>query len=106
LNIAYNAALQTPTAALAAAGYRAGRDSHHYRVIQSLAETLGSQASVIAQLEQLRKKRNIGEYERAGSISDHEALTMVALAKQLRFDLGKWLNTTHPTLAPTGTSKP
>lgn len=36
LNIAYNAALQAATAALAAAGYRAERDSHHYRVIQSL----------------------------------------------------------------------
>jgi lipopolysaccharide biosynthesis protein len=33
--IAYNAALQAATAALAAAGYRAARDNHHYRVIQS-----------------------------------------------------------------------
>ena len=32
--IAYNAALQAATAALAAAGYRAARDNHHYRVIQ------------------------------------------------------------------------
>ena len=39
--IAYNAALQAATAALAAAGYRAGRDSHHYRVIQSLELTAG-----------------------------------------------------------------
>ena len=29
LNIAYNAALQAATAALAAAGYRASRDQHH-----------------------------------------------------------------------------
>lgn len=41
LNIAYNAALQAATVALAAAGYRASRDQHHYRVIQSLRETLG-----------------------------------------------------------------
>jgi hypothetical protein len=33
--VAYNATLQAATAALAASGYRAGRDSHHYRVIQS-----------------------------------------------------------------------
>jgi hypothetical protein len=39
--IAYNAALQAATAALAASGYRAGRDSHHYRVIQSLELTAG-----------------------------------------------------------------
>jgi hypothetical protein len=35
LNIAYNAALQAATIALAASGYRAGRESHHYRIIQS-----------------------------------------------------------------------
>ncbi len=35
-NIAYNALLQAATAALAAAGYRAARDSHHYRILQSL----------------------------------------------------------------------
>ncbi len=34
LNIAYNAALQTATAALAASGYHAVREAHHYRVIQ------------------------------------------------------------------------
>jgi hypothetical protein len=39
LNIAYNAALQAATAALAAAGYRAAREQHHYRTIQSLALT-------------------------------------------------------------------
>ena len=32
LNIAYNAALQAATAALAASGFRASRESHHYRV--------------------------------------------------------------------------
>jgi hypothetical protein len=37
--IAYNAGLQAATAALAAAGYRAARDNHHYRVIQSLEFT-------------------------------------------------------------------
>jgi hypothetical protein len=47
MNIAYNAALQAATAALAAAGYRASRDAHHYRVIQSLKETIGADASVV-----------------------------------------------------------
>ncbi|MHC4715195.1 MAG: hypothetical protein ACYTAN_18315, partial [Planctomycetota bacterium] len=36
LTIAYNAALGAATAALYAAGYRAARELHHYRVIQSL----------------------------------------------------------------------
>jgi len=39
MNIAYNAALQAAAAALAAAGYRASREQHHYRVIQSLRQT-------------------------------------------------------------------
>src|SRR5207249_9102256 len=43
--IAYNAALQAATAALAAAGYRASRENHHYRVIQSLELTLGKDRS-------------------------------------------------------------
>ena len=34
----YNAALQAATLALATAGYRASRDQHHYRIIQSLRE--------------------------------------------------------------------
>src|SRR5438128_484912 len=79
LNIAYNAALQVATAALAAAGYRAAREAHHYRVIQSLAYTLGAESKVVSQLEQFRKKRNVGGYERAGSISDQEAAEMLAL---------------------------
>ena len=45
--IAYNAALQAATAALAAAGYRASRENHHYRVIQSLELTLGKDAKFI-----------------------------------------------------------
>ena len=39
-NIAYNAALQCANDALAAEGFRAAKDSHHFRVIQSLKFTL------------------------------------------------------------------
>lgn len=59
LNIAYNAALQLATTALAAAGYRTTRESHHYRVIQSLAHTIKANMTLIAQLDQFRKKRHI-----------------------------------------------
>src|SRR5438445_1648849 len=77
LNIAYNAALQAATAALAAAGYRAARDAPHYRVIQSLSLTIGSKSNWIDQLEMFRKKRNIGGYERAGAVSNQEATEMI-----------------------------
>ena len=98
LNIAYNAALQAATAALAAAGYRAAREAHHYRVIQSLAYTIKADASLIAQLDKFRKKRNIGSYERAGVASDQEAKEMFVLAKNLRDEVEKWLRLNHPEL--------
>jgi len=98
LNIAYNAALQAATAALAAAGYRASREAHHYRVIQSLAYTVKADESLIAQLDKFRKKRNIGSYERAGAVSEQEVKEMVALAKDLTDEVITWLKKKHPEL--------
>jgi uncharacterized protein (UPF0332 family) len=98
LNIAYNAALQAATAALVAAGYRAAREAHHYRVIQSLAHTIKADPILIAQLDKFRKKRNITEYEQAGAVSEQEAKEMFALAKKLRDKVEKWLRSNHPEL--------
>ena len=91
LNIAYNAALQAATAALAACGYRASRDAHHYRVIQSLAFTIGADSSVVRRFDVFRKKRNISGYDRAGMVSDQEAGEMIALAEQIGQDVNSWL---------------
>ena len=98
LSIAYNAALQTATAALAACGYRASRDAHHYRIIQSLVHTIESDSKVINQFDKFRKKRNIGGYEAAGRISQQEADEMKALAKKLREQVGEWLQYKNPVL--------
>jgi hypothetical protein len=98
LNIAYNAALQTATAALAACGYRAARDAHHYRIIQSLAYTIGASPGLVAQFDQFRKKRNIGAYDRAGATSDQEASEMILLAQRLRNEIEDWLRINHPSL--------
>jgi len=54
--IAYNAALQAATAALAAAGYRASRENHYYRVIQSLELTLGKDAKFIRAFDAVPEK--------------------------------------------------
>jgi hypothetical protein len=72
----------------------------HYRVIQSLAFTLGAEDSLIAQLDQFRKKRNVGDYERAGAVSEKEANEMVALARALRRKVEVWLRAEHPELLP------
>jgi hypothetical protein len=96
--IAYNAALQAATAALAASGYRAAREAHHYRVIQSLSYTIKADQDLIHKFDRFRKKRNIGGYERIGAISDMEADEMFHLAKSLRDQVEQWLHKYHPDL--------
>jgi len=102
LNIAYNAALQAATAALAAAGCRASREAHHFRVLQSLRFTIRLEENAIRELEQFRKKRNIGGYERAGAVSDQEAAEMLLLAQKLRRAVVNWLKSAYPQLVPSG----
>jgi hypothetical protein len=102
MNIAYNAALQAATTALAAAGYRAARESHHFRVIQSLRETIGVDAGVVATFDAFRKKRNITEYERIGLVSDADADAMRALATRLRDEVVAWLTKHHGQLLRKG----
>lgn len=98
MNIAYNAALQSATAALAAAGYRASREQHHYRVIHSLADTIELEDSLIGRFDRFRAKRNLGTYERPGMISDHEATEMIALAVDIRDRCKIWLRKHHSGL--------
>ena len=98
LNIAYNAALQAATAALAAAGFRAAREQHHYRTIQSLALTIGWPAAKVNPLDRFRKKRNIGGYETAGVVSEQEAREIHELAVGLREDVLAWLRKLHSKL--------
>ena len=98
MNIAYNAALQASTIALAASGYRPGRDAHHFRVIQSLRETMGTDAGAVATLDAFRKKRNITGYERTGLVSDADAKAMRDLAIALRDEVVAWLTEHHSHL--------
>lgn len=96
LNIAYNASLQAATAALAAAGYRATREAHHFRVIHSLAHTIEADSHLIAKLDAFRKKRNISGYQRAGRVSDQEAKEVCTLTSELRDRVVAWLRANHP----------
>ncbi len=92
--IAYNAALQAATAALAAAGYRASRESHHYRVIQSLEFTLALERKMIDTFDSFRKKRNFSSYDVAGSVSTE----MYELASTLRAKVEGWIGKNYPKL--------
>ncbi len=98
MNIAYNAALQAATAALAASGYRAAREQHHYRIIQSLRETISAAPQQVAALDAFRKKRNITGYERVGAVSDADAADIRKLAVEIRDEVMAWLRRSRPHL--------
>jgi hypothetical protein len=95
---AYGAALLVATLALAASGYRAQQEGHHYWSIQSLAFTLKLDAKTIDQLNAFRRKRNIADYERVGMVSEQEIKKMVTLAKKLHAMVIEWLKKNHPEL--------
>ena len=94
----YSAALLLATLALAASGYRAQQEGHHYWSIQSLAFTLKLDPKTIDQLNAFRRKRNIADYERVGTVSELEIKSMVTLAKELRAMVIEWLKRNHPHL--------
>lgn len=98
--IAYNAALQLATAALAASGYQAERQNKHQRTIECLAWTVGLGASEVALLDLCRRKRHTNIYEQVGAISDQEADEMIALAIRLRIQVQAWLTSRYPDLMP------
>ncbi|HTQ78207.1 MAG TPA: hypothetical protein VMI15_09310 [Burkholderiales bacterium] len=97
-NIAYNAALQAATAALAASGFRAAREQHHFRTVQSLALTVGWPGAKVERFDRFRKKRNVIGYESAGVVSEREAREIHELATELRDSVLVWLRKHHPRL--------
>lgn len=102
LGIAYNAALQLATLALAAEGYRPGRDRAHERAILSLRFTLRADARTVDLIDAVRRKRNLINYERAGTTSAAEADEFYEVAVALRADVVRWLKANHRALCPPG----
>ena len=98
-NIAYNAALQAGTAALIASGYTVPKgDSNHFRVIGSLAFTIGLDPKLVDKLDRYRKKRSVSIYDVAGAISDAEAAAMFDIAEDVVEQINLWLMENHPAL--------
>jgi hypothetical protein len=98
LSIAYNAALQIATAALAASGYRPARGHHHQRVIESLRYTAGTDDDSVSLLQRFRRKRHAFVYDRPTDPSEKEAANMVDVAGDLLRQVVKWLREEHPDL--------
>jgi hypothetical protein len=98
LGLACNAALQAATAALAASGYRAPRESKHLRTIETLAFTIQLDPKEVRRFDAFRKKRNVSDYERAGATSDREAAEMKDFARDLLARVAQWLALNHRDL--------
>lgn len=96
--ISYNAALQCCTIALYCKGYKPGRgQSEHYRVIQSLPLTMGEKYNLTRDyLNACRAKRNISDYDAAGTISLQEVQELSEVAQELYGDLKRWLAEHYP----------
>jgi uncharacterized protein (UPF0332 family) len=95
--IAYNAALKLCTVLLYAAGYKPENAFAHYRSIQALPLILGKiKTDDAAYLESCRIKRNIVEYDYAGSTSETEAEELIEFVKEFRTEVLNWIRTDHP----------
>jgi hypothetical protein len=99
-DIAYNSALQSATASLAAAGFLAERQNKHLRTIDCLKYTIGLPQPDVDLLDTCRRKRHMAVYEQVGAISIQEADEMIALAKSLRTQVQDWIRKQHPDLWP------
>lgn len=99
-NIAYNAGLQLATIVLYAAGYRAGRgEGKHYRVIQALPLAMGSELSPKRDyFDNCRRKRNVSEYDAAGTISAKEAGDLLQIVREFKIEVENWLKQNHPAI--------
>ncbi len=96
--LAYPAVLALGAAALAASGYRAGRDRHHERVIDSLMHTVGLESPIIGRLHRYRRLRNEMTYERVGRLNRQDAETLLSQAEDLRTAIMQWFASAHPHL--------
>ena len=97
--IAYNAALRLCTILLSAEGYRPERNLQHYRTIQALGLILGPEQSAdVEYLEVCRKKRNIIEYDAAGTVTERDATELAEFAVGLRSRVLDWIKEHHGEL--------
>ena len=82
------------------AGYRTGRgESKHYRVIQALSLVLGQEfVPTRDYLENCRRKRNVSEYDTAGTISAKEADDLLRTVRELKAKIENWLMKNHADL--------
>ena len=83
--VAYNSMLQSGRALMLHRGHRPSGESHHLAVISFLESELGVQChELVLSMMNLRKKRNISLYSRAGSVSEAEVERAMLSAAALK----------------------
>lgn len=98
---AYQAAFQLATIVLAASGFRTAGSGHHWVTFKVLPELLGPEFQDLTDyFDQCRGKRNLSDYDRAGEISEDEAVELLKEAKEFRGAILNWLKEHHPKLVP------
>jgi hypothetical protein len=99
VGFAHGLVLAAAAAALAAEGYRAGKQRHHERLLDSLRYTIGLDARRLKQLPDVRRARNAMTYEQPGETTPEEADEIVERARAVRDAVMAWLRTEHPDLS-------
>jgi uncharacterized protein (UPF0332 family) len=94
---AYNAVLELATISLYCKGYRPHGSGQHYTVFQAVKETMGADSFELAEyFNACRVKRNVIDYDRAGSISEIETEKLLKEARHFREIIVHWLQSNHP----------
>jgi hypothetical protein len=71
----------------------------HYRTLLALPLILGEDRKADAEyLDTCRAKRNAVEYDRAGIVSDVDAVELIEFTREFEKDVLEWLKQAHPEL--------
>lgn len=98
MGIAYNACRNVACLALAAEGYRPGRQRSHEWAIQSLRLTIDLEQERVDTLDTVRRMRHKSDYLQAGTASHSEAEEVYRFATDLLEQVLAWMKSEHPDL--------
>lgn len=94
---AYNATLQSATILLYCSGYKPKGAGHHFIVFQAMKEILGKTYHDLADyFDACRAKRNITDYDYAGTISRKEAEELIKETIKFVEVVSDWVKTHYP----------
>ena len=97
--MAYDAARTLSLMVVRAAGYRPRSAGAHYNTFVALEAADPTFASLSAYFDTCRVKRNVSEYDFAGTITDTDADGLAKAARDFSVEVEAWLKQRHPGLA-------